>query len=506
MNCNTFKRPGLTLVVATTLLFTGPIAAYAAVGEADNATNNAGNTAAVSTSADGNNGIIKTEPGTSSATGGITITKTEINGRYGDKYSVNAPLDIRIDYAGNKVEKGAQFSVSLGEGLQIPNGFNGVDLKATALDGSEKTIGKCVAANGAFTCTVTEDIAQTLGGNGSIKNGFVKLEAALNKDSVGKTTTDVIVDNTKYTVGLGKGVVGEPTTPGNKKFCYSNGKSADGSYQFWCDIQAQGAPGQTVTITENRNDATFKTGITLTPVDNGDWTNPLPNKPAITKSENGKSVTFTIPSDLTGDHLARIGVTVVTSEKTMTNTAVVNDEEVTTTVTWKAKGSSGAETGEDEKPVTPPPVTPTPEPTPEPSNPPTPEPSKPPTPTPDPKPSEPPVEPPVTPEKPKPTPEPSEPPTEPPTTPAPKPKPSEPSVTPPAPKPEPKETPTPSQPQPPTPVTNTPAQPTPGSPKGAITGLAKTGAYNTGMLIAGVASLVTAGGILLLVRRRQNNN
>ena len=142
MNRKTFKRPGLTLVVATTLLFTGPIAAYAAVGEADNATNNAGNTAAVSTSADGNNGIIKTEPGTSSATGGITITKTKINGRYGDKYSVNTPLDIRIDYAGNKVEKGAQFSVSLGEGLQIPNGFNGVDLKATALDGSEKTIGK----------------------------------------------------------------------------------------------------------------------------------------------------------------------------------------------------------------------------------------------------------------------------------------------------------------------------------------------------------------------------
>ena len=540
MNRNTFKRPGLTLVVATTLLFTGPIAAYAAVGEADNATNNAGNNTAASVSADGNNGIVGTQPGTSSATGGITITKTEINGRYGDKYSVNTPLDIRIDYAGDKVEKGAQFSVSLGEGLQIPNGFNGVDLKATALDGSEKTIGKCVAANGAFTCTVTEDITRALGGNGSIKNGFVKLEAALNKDSVGKTTTDVIVDNTKYTVGLGKGVVGEPTTPGNKKFCYSNGKSADGSYQFWCDIQAQGAPGQTVTITENRNDATFKTGITLTPVDNGDWTNPLLNKPAITKSEDGKSVTFTIPSDLTGDHLARIGVTVVTPEKTMTNTAVVNDEEVTTTVTWKAKGSSGAETGEDEKPVTPPPVTPTPEPTPEPStpptpseppttppntpepkpseppaptpepsNPPTPEPSKPPTPTPDPKPSKPPVEPPVTPEKPKPTPEPSEPPTEPPTTPAPKPKPSEPSVTPPAPKPEPKETPTPSQPQPPTPVTNTPAQPTPGSPsspKGAITGLAKTGAYNTGMLIAGVASLVTAGGILLLVRRRQNNN
>ena len=493
MNRNTFKRPGLTLVVATTLLFTGPIAAYAAVGEADNATNNAGNTAAVSTSADGNNGIIKTEPGTSSATGGITITKTEINGRYGDKYAVNTPLDIRIDYAGNKVEKGAQFSVSLGEGLQIPNGFNGVDLKATALDGSEKTIGKCVAANGAFTCTVTEDIAQTLGGNGSIKNGFVKLEATLNKDSVGKTTTDVIVDNTKHTVGLGKGVVGEPVERGDHKFCYPNGKTPDGSYRFWCDIQTEDAPGREVTITENRNDITFKTGVTLTPAENGDWTNPLKDKPRITKSEDGKSVTFTIPNDLTGNHVARIGVEVTTSEKTMTNTAAVNGKEVSSTVTWRAKGSSGAETGEDEKPVTP-----TPAPTPEPSNPPTPEPSKPP------------VEPPVTPEKPKPTPEPSEPPTEPPTTPAPKPKPSEPSVTPPAPKPsKPKETPTPSQPQPPTPVTNTPAQPTPSSPsspKGAITGLAKTGAYNTGMLIAGVASLVTAGGILLLVRRRQNNN
>lgn len=543
LNNDRVKRPGLTrltLVAATTLLFAGPAAAYAASTDVGNASGNTGDTSINTVADDGNNGIIGTEPGTSSATGGIKIVKTDIKGRYGNKYATNTPLDIKIDYAGDKVEKGAQFSVNLGSGLQIPNGFNGVDLKATALNGTEKTIGKCVAADNAFTCTVTEDIAKTLGGNGSIKNGFVRLEATLNKDSVKKTTTDVIVDGTKYTVGLGQGVVGEPVTPGNHKFCYSNGKTAEDMYQFWCDIQAQGAPGQTISITENRDDATLKTGVTMTPVEHGDWTNPLGAKPKVTKSEDGKTATFTIPADLTGDHLARIGYTVVTSEKTMTNTAIVNGETVTSTVTWKAKGSSGAETDEDEKPVTPPPVTPTPEPTPEPStpptpseppttppntpdpkpseppaptpepsNPPTPEPSKPPTPTPDPKPSEPPVEPPVTPEKPKPTPEPSEPPTEPPTTPAPKPKPSEPSVTPPAPKPEPKETPTPSQPQPPTPVTNTPAQPTPGSPsspKGAITGLAKTGAYNTGMLIAGVASLVTAGGILLLVRRRQNNN
>ena len=507
LNNDRVKRPGLTrltLVAATTLLFAGPAAAYAASTDVGNASGNTGDTSINTVADDGNNGIIGTEPGTSSATGGIKIVKTDIKGRYGNKYATNTPLDIKIDYAGDKVEKGAQFSVNLGSGLQIPNGFNGVDLKATALDGTEKTIGKCVAADNAFTCTVTEDIAKTLGGNGSIKNGFVRLEATLNKDSVKKTTTDVIVDGTKYTVGLGQGVVGEPVTPGNHKFCYSNGKTAEDMYQFWCDIQAQGAPGQTISITENRDDATLKTGVTMTTVEHGDWTNPLGAKPKVTKSEDGKTATFTIPADLTGDHLARIGYTVVTSEKTMTNTAIVNGETVTSTVTWKAKGSSGAETGEDEKPVTPDPTPEPPKPdpkpseppapTPEPSNPPTPEPSKPPTPTPDPEPSEPPVEPPVTP--------------------TPKPKPSEPSVTPPAPTPSKPSTPStpkdePQKPQPPTPVTNTPAQPTPSSPsspKGAITGLAKTGAYNTGMLIAGVASLVTAGGILLLVRRRQNNN
>lgn len=567
---NATKKPGLTLVVATTLLFTGPIAAYAATAGTDDAADNT----AISTSADdGNNGIINTEPGASSATGGIKIVKTDIKGRYGNKYAVNAPLDIKIDYAGDKVEKGAQFSVSLGSGLQIPNGFNSVDLKATALDGNEKTIGKCTASNGVFTCTVTEDIAKTLGGNGSIKNGFVKLEATLNKDSVKKTTTDVIVDGTKYTVGLGAGVVGEPVTPGNHKFCYPNGKTAEDMYQFWCDIQAQGAPGQAITITENRDDATLKTGVTMTPVEHGDWANPLGTKPKVTKSEDGKTATFTIPADLTGDHLARIGYTIVTSEKTMTNTAVVNGETVTSTVTWKAKGSSGAETGEDEKPVTPPAPTPTPEPTPDnpkpdpkPTPEPTPEPSEPPAPTPDPKPSEPPVTPepekpaptpdpstppaptptpepstpPVTPEPekpaptpdptptpeqpkpdPKPTPEPSTPPVTPPTpeqpTPPvkPEPKPSEPSVTPPAPTPAPPapkvDEPKKSQPQPPAPVTNTPDRPAPGTPtaptapKGAITGLAKTGASNAGMLIAGITALATAGGVFVLLRRRQQS-
>ena len=576
MNLNIFKKkkPGLTLVVATTLLFAAPVAAQAATTGTDNA---ADNTGATSASADGNNGIVGTEPGASTATGGIKIVKTDVKGRYGDKYSVNATLDIRVDYAGDKVEKGATFSVALGDGLQVPNGFNSVDLKATALDGSEKKIGKCTAENGTFKCVVTEDIAQTLGGNGSLKNGFVKLEATLNKSSIGKTTTNVVVDGTKYTVGLGKGVVGEPVTPSDNKFCWADGRTAEGLNKFGCWIQAQGQPGQTITITETRDDATFQGGIHVTPVDHGDWANPIDwnnigvTKPKVTKSADGKSATFTLPSELSGDHMARIRVEVVTSEKEMTNKATINNKEVTTTVTWRAKGSSGAETGEDEKPVTPtpaptpeptptptpdpkpsePPVTPpvTPEdpkpaPTPEPSTPPvTPEPEKPaptpdptpeqPTPNPDPKPTPEPSTPPVTPPAPTPTPEPSQPstpekpkpepskpsePTDP--APTPDPKPSEPSVTPPAPtpekpkpekpaeKPEPKETPkeTPSQPKPSTPATpDKPGNSTPEH-KGAVTGLAQTGASDTGLMIAGATALVTAGGIALLLRRRQNNN
>lgn len=594
MNLNIFKKrkSGLTLVVATTLLFAGPVAAHAATTGADNA---ADNTGATSASADGNNGIVGTEPGTSTATGGIKIVKTDVKGRYGDKYSVNATLDIRVDYAGDKVEKGATFSVGLGDGLQIPNGFNSVDLKATALDGSEKKIGKCTAENGAFKCVVTEDIAQTLGGNGSLKNGFVKLEATLNKSSIGKTTTNVVVDGTKYTVGLGRGVVGEPVTLGDNKFCWADGRTAEGLNKFGCWIQAQGQPGQTITITETRDDATFQGGIHVTPVDHGDWANPIDwnnigvTKPKVTKSADGKSATFTLPSELSGDHMARIRVEVVTSEKEMTNKATVNNKEVSTTVTWRAKGSSGAETGEDAKPVTPtpaptpdpepkpdpkpsePPVTPpvTPEdpkpaPTPEPSTPPvTPEPEKPaptpdptpntpkpdpkptpeqPTPNPDPKPTPEPSTPPVTPPAPTPTPEPSQPstpekpkpepskpsgPTDP--APTPDPKPSEPSVTPPAPtpekpkpekpaeKPEPKETPketpapkeTPSQPSKQTPpAPSTPDKPGNSTPehKGAVTGLAQTGASDMGLMIAGATALVTAGGIALLLRRRQNNN
>lgn len=435
MSIVTTKRSALTKAVTIfALAGMGVIAhpATATFAAPDNATDGA----PAAATADGGNRIIASDPGTSTATGGIKITNTNVSGRYGDKFSVNATLDIKVNYEGDKVEKGATFSVGLGDGLQIPSGFNSVALKATALDGSEKTIGQCVAANGTFTCTVTENVAEVLGGNGSIKNGFVKLEATLTKASIGKTTTDVVVDGTKHTVSLGKGVVGEEVTPGDHKFCFSHGMTPEGLYEFMCWLQAQGNPGDTITIVEGRDDITFKKTVYTTPTEHGDWANPSATGKA---TVNGKTITFTIP-DGTGTQENRVGVLVATSEKTMTNTATVNGKEVSSTVTWRAKGSSGAETDEDAKPV-PPTPTPTPDPTPEP----TPEPSEPPAPTPEP--SEPPA----------PTPEPSTPPVTPdPELPAPTPDP-----TPEAPKPDPKPEPTPEPSEPPAP---TPA-PTPDAPK-----------------------------------------
>ena len=503
MPTKTIKRSALTKAVTLfALVGMGVIAhpATATFAAPESATDDA-----PAATADNGNRIISSEQGASTATGGIKVTGTTVNGNYGDKFSVNATLNIKVTYEGDKVEKGATFSVGLGDGLQVPNGFSGVDLKATALNGSEKVIGKCAASGGAFTCTVTENVAEVLGGNGSIKNGFVKLEATLNKSSIGKTTTNVVVDGTKHTVGLGKGVVGEPVTPGDNKFCWSDGKTAEGLYKFGCWVQAQGQPGQTITITETRDDATYAGGVSMTTVDHGDWANPINwdnigvAKPKVTKSADGKSATFTIPNELSGDHMARIRVVVVTPEKEMTNKAEVNNKEVTATVTWRAKGSSGAETDEDAKPVTPEPA-PTPDPKPSDPTPapdPTPEPSEPPAPTPEP--STPPVTPDPEPETPAPTPDPT------PETPKPDPKPE---PTPETPKPDPKPTleqPTPDpKPTPDTPPV-TPKAPTPSAPVNNGSGsLAKTGA-DAG-LIAGAGVLAVAGGGLLVARRRQNKN
>lgn len=440
MPTKTIKRSALTKAVTLfALVGMGVIAhpATATFAAPESATDDA-----PAATADNGNRIISSEQGVSTATGGIKVTGTTVNGNYGDKFSVNATLNIKVTYEGDKVEKGATFSVGLGDGLQVPNGFNSVDLKATALDGSEKTIGKCTASGGVFACTVTEDVAEVLGGNGSIKNGFVRLEATLTKDSVGKTTTDVVVDGTKHTISLGKGVVGEPVTPGDSKDCYSTGKSSEGRYQFWCWIQAQGNPGDTITIVEGRDDAVYKTGVSTTPTEHGDWANPSA-KPK--SKRDGKTITFVVP-DGTGTQENRVGIMVTTSEKTMTNTATINGKEVSSTVTWRAKGSSGAETDEDAKPVEPAPTPdPTPAPDPKPTPEPTPEPSEPPAPTPEP--SEPPA----------PTPEPSTPPA----TPDPEPPAPTPDPTPEAPKPDPKPEPTPEPSEPPAP---TPA-PTPDAPK-----------------------------------------
>lgn len=555
MSTKTIKRSALTKAVTLfALVGMGVIAHPATVTFAapENATGDA-----PAATADGGNRIISSEQGASTATGGIKVTGTTVNGNYGDKFSVNATLNIKVTYEGDKVEKGATFSVGLGDGLQVPNGFNSVDLKATALDGSEKTIGKCTASGGVFACTVTENVAEVLGGNGSIKNGFVRLEATLAKDSVGKTTTDVVVDGTKHTISLGKGVVGEPVTPGDSKDCYSTGKSPEGLYQFWCWIQAQGNPGDTITIVEGRDNAVYKTGVSTTPTEHGDWANPSA-KPK--SKRDGKTLTFVVP-DGTGTQENRVGIMVTTSEKTMTNTATINGKEVSSTVTWRAKGSSGAETDEDAKPVEPAPTPdptpapdpkPTPEPTPEPSEPPapTPEPSTPPvtptpeppaptpdptheTPKPDPKPEPTPEapkpDPKPTPEQPtpdpKPTPDtppvtPDPEPSVPPVTPDPKPstppvtpdpKPSEPPVTPepstpPAtPEPKPSEPTTPNTPSTPDTPPVTPKAPTPSAPVSNGGGtLAKTGA-DAG-LIAGAGVLAVAGGALLVARLRQNKN
>ena len=434
--------------------------------------------------------------------GGIVITNVETSGNFGDKFSVNTPINLKINYEGKAVPKGAKFGVQLGEGLKLPEGFKGVPLKATALSGEEKTIGECVAAGGAFTCTVTEDPKAVLGGNGDLKNGFVKLEAILDKDSVGKTETDIVVDGVTHKVNLGKGVIGEPVTLENGKFCSSSGMDGD-AYKYWCWIQAKASAGTEIIIAENRQDSTWKTGVSCVHADaTADWTKVI-EKPKSKK--DGQKLTFTAPAG--GEWICRVGVSVTTDEKVMTNEAAINDSAVSDTAKWRARGSSGADTDED---VTPPAPTPTPEPTPEQPKPPAPDTEKPPAPVP----SEPPA-----PEQPKPTPEPSQPPApEQPKPPAPVPTP-EPSTPPtptpekPKPTPEPSTPPAPEQPKPSVPVTPTPEKPAPGNgrtnvPSKPSYDAPKTTLAHTGMsadIAVGAAALATAGGVILVARKRRQD-
>lgn len=503
------------------------------------------------------------------ADGGITITNVQTSGNFGDKFSVNAPININIQYEGKAVAKGAQFGVQLGEGLKLPDGFKGVPLKATALSGEEKTIGQCTAAGGAFTCTVTEDPKAVLGGNGDLKNGYVKLEAVLDKSATGKTETDIVVDGVTHKVSLGKGVIGEPVTLENAKFCSSSGMEGD-AYKYWCWIQAKAASGTEIIITENRADAAWKTGVSCVHAEaTADWTQVI-EKPKSKK--DGQKLTFTVPDG--GDWVCRVGVSVTTSEKSMTNEAAINGSTVSDTAKWRARGSSGANTDEDATPPAPTP-TPTPEPTPEQPKPPapdteqppapaptptpeptptptpeqpkppapdteqppapapTPDPTPTPTPTPDkpqptPEPSTPPApdtekppapvpsEPPA-PEQPKPTPEPSQPPApeqpkppapaptpEPSTPPTPtpdKPKPTPEPSNPPAPEqPKPSATPTPEKPAPGNGRTNVPSKPSYDAPKSQ---LARTGM--SADIAVGAAALATAGGVILVARKRRQD-
>ena len=491
------------------------------------------------------------------ADGGITITNVETSGNFGDKFSVNKPINIKINYEGKAVPVGAKFGVQLGSGLKLPDGFKPVPLKATALSGEEKVIGECTAAGGAFTCTVTEDPKTTLGGNGDLKNGYVKLEAVLDQSSVGKTETDIVVDGVTHKVSLGKGVVGEPVTLENGKFCSSSGMDGD-AYKYWCWIQAKASGGTEIVITENRADAAWKTGVSCVHSEaTADWTQVI-EKPKSKK--DGQKLTFTVPDG--GDWVCRVGVSVSTSEKTMTNEASINSATVSDTAKWRQRGSSGADTDEDVKP------TPTPTPTPEPTPTPTPEQPKPPapdteqppapapTPTPEPTPTptpeqpkppapdteQPPAPAPTpdptptptpTPDKPQPTPEPSTPPapdtekppapvpSEPPapeqpkpTAPAPTPEPSTPPTptpdkpkptpepsTPPAPEqPKPSATPTPEQPKPGNGRTNVPSKPSYDAPKSQ---LARTGM--SADIAVGAAALATAGGVILVARKRRRD-
>ena len=465
-------------------------------------------------SANGINSVTGSTSGASTATGGLSIKSVKVTRPY-DTVSVGNNFSVRIDYTGKNVSPGATFTADLGPGLQVPTGLTGIKLKATALDGSTKEIGTAKISGTTFTFTIDEGV-NTLGGNGTLNNAFVEYNFEVNKDAVGKKSTTITVDGTSYDISLGKGVVGEAFHPGADKYMYAAGKDEAGHYVMKGYVQATVAPGTALKAVEKGANATFGSAFYCT--NDGNWAN---TTKATANKLNADKTEITAVAPATGDvdWTCRVSIKQTGDSKRFTNVAVVNEQEVSATATWRAKGDSGADTEADpepEKPVTPAPEpTPTPEPTPD--KPVTPEPNKPeepkPTPTPEPTPEKPvtpapepekPVTPtdptpekPVTPTPDKPvTPE-SEKPTEPtpekPVTPTPD-KPSTPE-TPKAeePKPAPSATPTPEQPKPSTPA------PAPSAPAAAGQ-LPKTGA-DAGALGAAAAAL--AGGVAALVAARR---
>ena len=485
-------------------------------------------------SANGINSVTGSTPGASTATGGLSIKSVKVTRPY-DTVSVGNNFSVRIDYTGKNVSPGATFTADLGPGLRVPTGLTGIKLKATALDGSTKEIGTAKIADGKFTFTIDEGV-NTLGGNGTLNNAFVEYNVEVSKDAVGKKSTTITVDGTTYDISLGKGVVGEAFHPGADKYMYAAGKDDAGHYVMKGYVQATVAPGTALKAVEKGANATFGSAFYCT--NDGNWANTTKataNKLNADKTE----ITAVAPATGEGDWTCRVSIKQTGDSKKFVNTAVINEQEVSATATWRAKGDSGADTEADpepEKPVTPTPApepTPTPEPTPDKPVTPTPDEPKP-TPTPEPTPDKPvvptpdkPVTPePNKPEEPKPTPTP-EPTPEKPVTPAPEPekpvtpepnkpeepkptpeKPTEPSpekpVTPTPDKPVTPETPKGEEPKPAPSATPTPEQPKPSTPAPAPSApaaqLPKTGA-DAGVL--GAAATALAGGVAALVAARR---
>ena len=410
-------------------------------------------------------------PGASTATGGLSITGVKVTRPYG-VVPLGGGLTVRVDYTGKNVQPGATFEVNLGPGLQAPPDLTGIKLKATALDGSIKEIGTASISGDKFMFTIDEGV-NTLGGNGALNNAFVQFEVSATKGAVGKKSSTITVDGTVYDVSFGGGVIGEAFHEGPDKYLYASGKTGDGKYIMKGYVQTTVAPGTALKAVEKGANATFGSAFYCTNGANwADTTKATANKLNADKTE----ITAVAPATGEGNWTCRVSITQVGDSKKFTNVAVINDQEVSATATWKAKGDSGADTEADPEPDKP--VTPD-EPKPTPDKPVTPDEPKP---TPDK---------PVTPDEPKPTPDKPVTPDEPKPTPDKPVTPDEPKGE--EPKPAPSATPTPEQPKPSTPA------PAPSAPAAAGQ-LPKTGAD---MGVLGAAAAALAGGVAALVAARR---
>lgn len=195
-----------------------------------------------------------------------------------------------------------------------------------------------------------------LGGNGTLNNAFVEYNFEVNKDAVGKKSTTITVDGTSYDISLGKGVVGEAFHTGADKYMYAAGKDDAGHYVMKGYVQATVAPGTALKAVEKGANATFGSAFYCT--NDGNWANTTKataNKLNADKTE----ITAVAPATGEGDWTCRVSIKQTGDSKKFVNTAVINEQEVSATATWRAKGDSGADTEADPEPEKP--VTPTPD-------------------------------------------------------------------------------------------------------------------------------------------------